>query len=230
VLGTRGHTCRCLLVWAAGSAAVAGAVSTARPAAVEATIVVRTGTFGLMPLDRALFDLAAAVAVGCALWGWLALTVTVVEAARGGDGVPRRQAGRVPHGVRRLVLAACGVALVSATAPAALADQGTSDAAHGAARLWGLPLPDRAVTPTGSTSVGSHPGPRPHTVVVAPGDTLWSIAAEELPAGASAQRISTRWHLLYAANRAVIGPDPDVIRPGQHLDLFRERPPGRNRT
>ena len=45
--------------------------------------------------------------------------------------------------------------------------------------------------------------------VVQPGDTLSGIAA----------RLAVRggWPALYAANRRVIGPDPDVIRPGSAL-------------
>jgi nucleoid-associated protein YgaU len=40
--------------------------------------------------------------------------------------------------------------------------------------------------------------------VVVAGDTLWGIAGADWP----------RW---YAANRALVGPDPDLIRPGQRL-------------
>ncbi len=52
-----------------------------------------------------------------------------------------------------------------------------------------------------------------------PGDTLWSIAADDLPAGSTDARIAARWHAIYAANRSLIGPDPDVIVPGQRLRL-----------
>ncbi len=46
-----------------------------------------------------------------------------------------------------------------------------------------------------------------HTV--APGDTLWAIAQElKVPGG---------WEPLYAANRGVVGADPDLILPGEHL-------------
>jgi nucleoid-associated protein YgaU len=232
LLGSGRHVPRCLLVWAIGSAALAGAALTARPAAAEAWTAARTGTVDLLPFDRAIGDLAAAVAVGCAVWAWLTMTVTVVDAARGrhpacGRGGARRP---VPHGVRRLVLAACGVAIVSASAPPALADHGAPGPVHGAARLSGLPLPDRAVAPARSTTARSHPAASPHTVVVSSGDTLWSIAAGGLPAGASDQRITTRWHRLYDANRDRIGPDPDVIEPGQRLDLPPERPPRKDRT
>jgi LysM repeat protein len=47
------------------------------------------------------------------------------------------------------------------------------------------------------------------TWVVRPGETLSGIAA--------ALRLRGGWPALYAANRPVIGPDPDVIRPGTAL-------------
>ncbi|MEV8568143.1 transglycosylase family protein [Streptomyces sp. NPDC051322] len=46
---------------------------------------------------------------------------------------------------------------------------------------------------------------------VRPGDNLWAIAdAHDLPGG---------WPALYAANHRTIGGDPDLILPGQALDL-----------
>ena len=53
--------------------------------------------------------------------------------------------------------------------------------------------------------------------VVRRGDTLWDIAARHLGPGASAVDISRAWPAWYDANRAVIGPDPGVIRPGELL-------------
>ncbi|WP_435128052.1 transglycosylase family protein [Actinacidiphila sp. bgisy144] len=49
----------------------------------------------------------------------------------------------------------------------------------------------------------------PYTVVR--GDTLSGIAADH--------RVEGGWPALYAGNRAVVGDDPDLIRPGQHLTL-----------
>ncbi len=73
--------------------------------------------------------------------------------------------------------------------------------------LDGLPLP---TLPTGTQRRRVH--------VVRPRDSLWEIAG-------------TRWQRLYAANRDAIGPDPDLIVPGQRLTLphqplqhRRERP------
>jgi nucleoid-associated protein YgaU len=60
--------------------------------------------------------------------------------------------------------------------------------------------------------------------VVKPGESLWEIAAAELGAtagdGAAGDRaVANRWPQWYAANRAVIGPDPDLILPGQALRI-----------
>lgn len=59
-------------------------------------------------------------------------------------------------------------------------------------------------------------------VVVRAGDTLWAIAARHLEPGASAAAITNAWHRWYAANRLLIGADPGLILPGQHL----QPPPG----
>lgn len=60
-------------------------------------------------------------------------------------------------------------------------------------------------------------GPVATPVVVQAGDTLWAIARDHLPDGAADDAIATEWPRWYAANSDLIGPDPDLIRPGQHL-------------
>ncbi len=57
-------------------------------------------------------------------------------------------------------------------------------------------------------------------VVVRRGDSLWAIAARHLGEGATDAEVAAQWPRWYAANRDVVGPDPDLIRPGQVL-----RPP-----
>jgi len=58
--------------------------------------------------------------------------------------------------------------------------------------------------------VPAPPGAREYTVQ--PGDSLWSIAAKPDVYGDGQQ-----WPRIYAANQAEIGPDPDLIQPGQIL-------------
>lgn len=78
--------------------------------------------------------------------------------------------------------------------------------------LDGLPLPDRAV--------GGPPRPRePRGVLVRPGDSLWRIVRDRLPHDAPDAAVAAAVAALYAHNRNTIGPDPDLVRPGQHLDF-----------
>jgi nucleoid-associated protein YgaU len=67
------------------------------------------------------------------------------------------------------------------------------------------------------------PGRRVHVIEV--GDTLWGIAASHLPAGDRPDAaVDAYWRQLYAANRAVLGDDPDLIHPGTRLTLPPFRP------
>lgn len=56
-------------------------------------------------------------------------------------------------------------------------------------------------------------------VVVHRGDSLWSIAAAQLGAGATDDEIAEAWPRWYATNRAIIGADPDRLLPGQVLQI-----------
>jgi nucleoid-associated protein YgaU len=51
------------------------------------------------------------------------------------------------------------------------------------------------------------------------GDTLWDLAARSLPADADPAAIAGACTRLWRANRAVVGDDPDLIRPGTILRL-----------
>ncbi|WP_298885731.1 LysM peptidoglycan-binding domain-containing protein [uncultured Serinicoccus sp.] len=59
----------------------------------------------------------------------------------------------------------------------------------------------------------------PEHVVVRRGDTLWDLAARHLGAQATSADIAQEWPRWYAANLATIGPDPDLILPGQELTV-----------
>ena len=58
--------------------------------------------------------------------------------------------------------------------------------------------------------------------VVVRGDSLWRIAAAQLGPGASDAEIARAWPAIYQANRAVIGENPSLIVPGQHLTIPQE--------
>ncbi|MBD3925258.1 LysM peptidoglycan-binding domain-containing protein [Nocardioides cavernae] len=155
--------------------------------------------------------LVAACATGLALslaWLWIVTSVTVAEVVT--DSVPRSGGA-----TRRLVLLACGAAVVAGTALPAQASSG-----DGVEVLVGLPLPERAVAPAGPGRTGAAAAPAAAptagTYVVRPGDSLWSIAhAHPVPAG----DVEARWRSIWRHNRDVVGDDPDLIHPGQALRL-----------
>jgi len=62
---------------------------------------------------------------------------------------------------------------------------------------------------------------RKPTVSVDRGDCLWAIAAEVLATDDTA-KIDRYWKSIFAANRSIIGTDPDKLFPGQILELPRE--------
>jgi nucleoid-associated protein YgaU len=64
------------------------------------------------------------------------------------------------------------------------------------------------------------PPPKPErTHTVASGDTLWAIAKKHLGEG-------KRWPEIYDKNKAVIGDNPDRIKPGQVLTIPENNAPG----
>jgi hypothetical protein len=60
-----------------------------------------------------------------------------------------------------------------------------------------------------------------HFVVVAPGDSLWSISERQLGPSATGPQIARGVERIYALNRDLIGADPDLIFVGQRFALPR---------
>jgi LysM domain len=216
---------------AAGTWALAGGpfLRVARPLVEEGP-----ATLHGLPLDQALTGLCATALLGCAAWllGSASLVALARVAGAFAPGSPlvagcARAAERTCPGLARCaVVAVLGVTAGTAAAAGAVADTGhVSSPASPVSALSGLPLPDRAVgagpaTPAPRAAVASHP----REVVVRPGDSLWSIAADLLGRGAGDAEVTAAWHRLHDANRSRVG-DPDLIHPGQRL-LVPELSPG----
>jgi hypothetical protein len=187
----------------------------------------RLATLRAAPLDvAAVPDLvgAAVLAAGLVAAGWYAASGLVALAC-----LTARVAGRrwsrgeralrrfgAPW-VRRLVAAGAGAALggslALATAAAAAAPELPDDLRW--APPAGATAAEHAAPPAAAPTQGSAP---PH--VVAPGESLWTIAAGALAdAGrpATPAAVAAQWPRWYAANADVIGPEPDLIHPGQVL-------------
>lgn len=192
-------------------------VATTAGASVLIQTLLRDITAPVLTEDQALVRVCRVLLLIAAGWAWLGTLSVVAEAWRG-----RSTGRRVAAPLRRVVLLCCGVAL---TAPlgAASADERPSPSPA----ISGLPLPDR---PAGPAHPHQEPAlPHPRTVVVHAGDCLWYLAAADLAAGASAARVTARWHTIHRLNAEVIGPNPDLIRPGQRLVLPPVPQPGEPR-
>lgn len=173
-------------------------------------------------------ELAGALAVAAAalVLGWLAIAAVCCAAAelpgllgRLGTDLADRLA---PGVLRRIVHAAIGGTVLGAgLAPLSALPAAAS---AGSTRLPSLDRPvstrPASAPPVPTPQVGptsQRPAVARDTVIVRAGDTLWGIAAERLGEPATDARIAASWPAWYAANRATIGPDPDLLRPGQRL-------------
>jgi len=194
-LGTQVSRRRCLAVWGTATLGATSLVAWSLPVALAGP----GDTF-----DTVLVRGCAAAVTAATCWLWVVATVVTTDALRGLVTVRRG----IPAGVRTALLVLGGAAIAGGLAsPVVAVGQGPA----GPHVLAGLRLPERvAVAPAAVAAPLS--SPTESAVEVAPGDTLWDIAARRLGAGAS-------WPAIYALNRDVIGPDPGVIRPGQRLVL-----------
>lgn len=210
----------------ATAARVRGALLWAAVTAVVVTLgrIAVTGAVGLLrtpgpDFASLLVQFCSAVALVALAALWL-LTTDVVRqvlrpAARATTDSPRRR----PGPVRTLLLAACGVAVLSGTTTTAAFASDEPHAPLAAEVLDGLPMPDRA---TGVGPAAAHHSTEPNgspVVRVRSGDTLWAIAARTLGPAASQADVASYWRRIHAANAAAIGPDPDLIHPDQQLRL-----------
>ena len=124
-------------------------------------------------------------------------------------------------------------ALAAVSSPAAGPSTGSSS---GPVAVVNLDWPGQASVPADPTSASSarpaaavRPATAPGVragLVVQPGDTLWSLAKRSLQVASGSGRssvdptdaqVATAWPSWWAANRAVIGDDPDLLRPGTAL-------------
>jgi hypothetical protein len=165
--------------------------------------------------------LAWAATLAWAVWGWgvAGLGLTAASAIPGllGRVAGAMLRGVLPAGARRAAALALGIGLgVGVGAPAfASPAPGESTAA---APDWpsAVPAPADPAPDWPAPAAGDH--------VVVRGDCLWDIAASRSTTDAGRPtdpEIAEAVHAWWTANRSVIGPDPDLLLPGQVL-----HPPG----
>jgi nucleoid-associated protein YgaU len=159
------------------------------------------------------------IVAGCAWIAWAVagyLCLAVVAAVLGALTSVATVARLAPPTVRKLVHVAVSAGLVTALTGTAMASAAPAVPSGTHATAAGNPinldwpgLPPRATV--------ASPSGQARFVVVRPGDTLWTIAARHLASAADSESIAAAWPQWWQANRSVIGDDPDLIRPGQHL-------------
>src|SRR3954452_19778181 len=158
-----------------------------------------------------------AEAVGLVLLSWLALValVTLVGALPGQLGRSARCLARTiaPSIVSSLMTAGLGLGAGAAVGTSSVL--ALTSLTPAVAVTVDHPWPDLDRAPVATEVQHARP------YVVRPGDSLWEIAARHLKAhggSPSPDAIGRAWPAWWAANREVIGRDPDLIIPGQHLD------------
>ena len=200
---------RCLGVW--GGVTAAGAL-VCRGVAADLRVA------GDADLETWLVAVAAAALVLAACWASAVAGVVCLQVARRAP-VPR--AG-VPAPVRRLLLRACGVAVAGGLAGGlALTPAGATPGSLERERPTPAATPSAPAAPSAFSAPASAPADR--VVVVRPGDSLWRIAEAELlrrtGRAASVADVAALSPRIHAANRALVGPDPDLVRPGVPLTM-----------
>lgn len=182
-------------------------------AAVPATLAADAPT--LAAEQRIGAALTAGVLIAAlAAWTWWCGSVLLALRLGRTSSVRARTTGRGSRWVRVAALT-LGIGTIGLTAAApASADPGgarqPSCEPLEAARLDGLTLPVLPSAPRHSPAAAT-------TLVVGRGDSLWSLATSHLDPPSPATAVDRLWRRWYAANRDVIGPDPDLLQPGQRL-------------
>jgi hypothetical protein len=229
---------RRLVVTAAGMAAIAVALAALTPPfpAMAGALATAQRTVDTQGADVLIASTAGLLAWAVWTWGALGLTLTAASALPGIAGAAARLALQValPAGARRSAAVLLGLGLgVAAPLLASAVPQLTSSASAAAPAAAGVPdwpapapasdptpVPDWPTGPettTGSPSEAPAAGER----VVLRGDCLWHIAADSLLGRLgrlpSESEIAADVHAWWSANADVIGPDPDLLIPGQVL-------------
>lgn len=157
----------------------------------------------------------------CCTWFCLVVPATARDLAVPGHGHgPVRPLVR-PVLVRALVLAVAG----ALSPPPALAADEARTPSQSTAPSWsvldGLPLADLP-----ALRAPTRPPASPAALRVPAGACLWSLTERLLGPDADTAQVARSWPRLYRANRAAVGPDPDLLVVGTVLHL----PPGLRQT
>lgn len=147
----------------------------------------------------------------------LAIGVTVATAAMGGTGAFAADGVRSAAGAARVTVSATPVPAPQLAAPMDL-DWPAAPSPRAAAAARSVPPAPTAPRSESRSPTAAAPVRQAElAVVVQPGDCLWNLARASLGPAASDRQIASAWPSWWAANRALIGDNPDLLQPGMHL-------------
>lgn len=179
-------------------------------------------------VEHVLSGVALTVLVGVLGWVCAAVLLARLRTSAGLVGVLADVAWRlaVPPMLRLGISTAVGVAGIAAPSvalPAVALDDGgvTGPASSALAVERPRTCHETTCSPAGPSANAATASSAAHatltSVVVRPGDSLWRIAERHLHEHADDAAVAAEWPRWYEANRAAIGPDPDLLRVGQVL-------------
>ncbi len=169
----------------------------------------------------------------CVVLAWSILVILLVAGGINGSARPAQASNRMARSTTQVTLAStlrAAPAAATTAAPAARYVVQPGDTLSGIAARFGLRGGWPALYAANRRVIGPDPDLlRPGAVLVLPGRSApvrYTVVPGDSLAGiAAALGVRGGWPALYAANRRVIGPDPDVIRPGTVLTLVRPAAP-----
>ena len=169
----------------------------------------------------------------CVVLAWCILLIIVVAVGMKGSVRPAQANIRIASSTTEVTLASTlsvAAAFVTGRRPVSRYAVRPGDTLSGIAARFAVRGGWPALYAANRPLIGSDPDViRPGTVLVLPGrmaPVRYRVVAGDTLAGiAAALAVRGGWPALYAANRRVIGPDPDVIRPGTVLTVARPAAP-----
>jgi LysM repeat protein len=169
----------------------------------------------------------------CVVLAWCILLIILVAVGVKGSVRPAQANTRIASSTTEVTLASTlsvAAAFVTGKRPAARYVVQPGDTLSGIAARFAVRGGWPALYAANRPLIGPDPDVvHPGTVLVLPGQAApvrYRVVAGDTLAGiAAALAVRGGWPALYAANRRVIGPDPDVIRPGTVLMVSRPAAP-----
>ena len=169
----------------------------------------------------------------CVVLAWSILLIILVAVGMKGSVRPAQASIRTASSTEVTTLASTlsvAAAFVPAARPAARYVVQPGDTLSGIAARFAVRGGWPALYAANRPLIGSDPDVlRPGTVLVLPGQRApvryTVVSGDTLSGIAAALAVRGGWPALYAANRRVIGPDPNVIRPGTVLTVSQPAAP-----